>query len=212
MTATRVLFVTSPSPQTELFVEYLQETLQCVVEACHHEASIPSSSCLVLIDSTQCSLAQMMRWSHIDKIAAFNVEHEDDAISLLLNIPFSGIFYRQDSLLQISKGIGKILDGENWLTRNIMQTLIRHYRQQQQIAFQPVMGLTQRELEILSLIASQQSNADIAHRLILSQHTVKSHLYNIFRKIRVHNRHQAIQWAHDHLNLYIPKRTTEPES
>ena len=63
------------------FVEYLQETLKCVVEACHHEAPLPSSPCLVLIDSTQCSLAQMMRWSHIDKIAAFNVEHEDDAIS-----------------------------------------------------------------------------------------------------------------------------------
>lgn len=153
-----------------------------------------------------------MRWSHIDKIAAFNVEHEDDAISLLLNIPFSGIFYRHDSLEQISKGIGKILENENWLTRNTMQTLIRHYRQQLQIAFQPVMGLTQRELEILSLVASQQSNADIAHRLMLSQHTVKSHLYNIFRKIRVHNRHQAIQWAHEHLNFYIPKRTTEPES
>ncbi|MGO2416076.1 MAG: response regulator transcription factor, partial [Cobetia crustatorum] len=79
-------------------------------------------------------------------------------------------------------------------------------------AFHPVMGLTQRELEILSLISSQQSNSDIAQRLMLSQHTVKSHLYNIFRKIRVHNRHQAIEWAHEHLNFYIPQRSSHPET
>lgn len=212
MSSIRILFVTAPSPQTELFVDYLREKLQCDVEACDHEAPLPSAPCLALIDSAQCNLTQMIRWGGVDKIAAFNVEHIDDAVSLLLNIPFIGIFYRHDSLSQISQGIEKILNNEIWLTRSMMQTLIRHYRQQQQIAFHPVMGLTQRELEILSLISSQQSNSDIAQRLMLSQHTVKSHLYNIFRKIRVHNRHQAIEWAHDHLNFYIPQRSSHPET
>ena len=212
MSSTRILFVTVPSPQTELFVDYLREQLQCEVEACDREATLPSIPCLALIDSAQCNLSQMTRWGGVDKIAAFNVEHIDDAVSLLLKIPFIGIFYRHDNLSNISKGIEKIIEGEVWLTRYMMQTLIRHYRQQQKIAFQPVMGLTQRELEILTLIASQQSNIDIAQRLILSQHTVKSHLYNIFRKIRVHNRHQAIEWAHQHLNLYIPRQSSHPET
>ncbi|AOM02682.1 LuxR C-terminal-related transcriptional regulator [Cobetia marina] len=216
MQTTKVLFVTALSPQTELFVDYLHEQLQCSVEACDREADTPATPNLVLIDSAQCDLAKMTHWSSLSRSAAFNVEHEDAAIALLLHVPLNGIFYRHDNLSQISQGIKAMLDEEIWLSRKLMQSLIRHYRQQQQIAFQPVMGLTQRELEILSLIATRQSNVDIAQRLNLSQHTVKSHLYNIFRKIRVHNRHQAIEWAHEHLNLYLPQhaphRSPNPET
>ncbi len=52
-------------------------------------------------------------------------------------------------------------------------------------------NLTQREKEILALITEGKSNPEIAEALIISIHTVKAHIENIFRKLNVHNKVQA---------------------
>ncbi|MEV4249301.1 response regulator transcription factor [Streptosporangium canum] len=56
----------------------------------------------------------------------------------------------------------------------------------------PFPELTQREREILDLLASGKSNAEIARRLFLSQKTVKNHLTSIFAKLQVADRTQAV--------------------
>lgn len=55
--------------------------------------------------------------------------------------------------------------------------------------------LTERQIEILALIAVRATNEDIADRLCISHHTVKPHLYKIFKKINVPNRVRAALWA-----------------
>jgi two-component system, NarL family, response regulator DegU len=55
--------------------------------------------------------------------------------------------------------------------------------------------LTMRELEVLQLIAKGLSNQEIASHLFLSEKTVKNHLTNIFRKIDVNDRTQAVLYA-----------------
>ncbi len=64
---------------------------------------------------------------------------------------------------------------------------------------QDVSGLTQREVEILDLIATGFSNQQIADELFISPHTVKTHLHNIFKKINVKRRLQAALWAAQNL-------------
>ncbi|MGL5284056.1 MAG: LuxR C-terminal-related transcriptional regulator, partial [Plesiomonas shigelloides] len=59
--------------------------------------------------------------------------------------------------------------------------------------------LTFREKEILEQLRSGASNMEIASMLFVSEHTIKSHLYNLFRKINVRNRTQAIYWAEENL-------------
>jgi DNA-binding NarL/FixJ family response regulator len=59
-------------------------------------------------------------------------------------------------------------------------------------------GLTQREAEILSMIARGMTNPDITGELCLSAHTVKSHVNRIFAKTRSADRAAAIRYAHDH--------------
>ncbi|WP_226663360.1 response regulator transcription factor [Microbulbifer aggregans] len=59
--------------------------------------------------------------------------------------------------------------------------------------------LTKREQEILAHLTTGDANSIIASRLHLSEHTVKNHMYNIFRKIGVKNRLQASNWAKMHL-------------
>lgn len=57
------------------------------------------------------------------------------------------------------------------------------------------MGLTPREFEVLEQIAIGASNRDIAQRLFISESTVKNHVTNIFRKLSVTDRTQAVLYA-----------------
>jgi DNA-binding CsgD family transcriptional regulator len=61
-----------------------------------------------------------------------------------------------------------------------------------------VHGLTERELEVLRLVAAGSSNREIAASLVVSEHTVARHLQNIFRKLRVSSRTAATAFAFEH--------------
>jgi DNA-binding NarL/FixJ family response regulator len=60
----------------------------------------------------------------------------------------------------------------------------------------PAVGLTDRELSILRLVAEGLSNLDIASRLYVTEQTVKFHLSNIYRKLGVGNRTEATRYAY----------------
>jgi len=62
----------------------------------------------------------------------------------------------------------------------------------------PPAGLTSREAEVLTLLASGLSNAEIAQRLFLSNHTVKTHINRIFAKTGARDRAQAVRFAYQH--------------
>ena len=59
----------------------------------------------------------------------------------------------------------------------------------------PYEELTQRELEVLQLAADGLSNGDIAEKLVIAEKTVKNHIANIFSKLQVNDRTQAILYA-----------------
>ncbi len=59
-------------------------------------------------------------------------------------------------------------------------------------------GLSKREMDVLLLIAEGHSNQEIADKLFVSLNTIKTHLSNIFSKLNVQRRTQAVQKARDH--------------
>jgi DNA-binding NarL/FixJ family response regulator len=59
-------------------------------------------------------------------------------------------------------------------------------------------GLTNREIEVLRLIAGGLSNTEIARTLVLSNATIKSHINHIFAKTGVRDRGQAVRYAYEH--------------
>ncbi len=65
-------------------------------------------------------------------------------------------------------------------------------------------GLTAREVEVLRLLAGGRANKEIAAELVVSIHTVERHLANIYRKIVVHNRAGAINYALQHELIETP--------
>lgn len=67
------------------------------------------------------------------------------------------------------------------------------------VASQPGAGrLTEREIEVLRLVAAGQSNRQIAASLVVSEHTVRRHLQNIFARLDVNSRAAATAYAYQH--------------
>jgi DNA-binding NarL/FixJ family response regulator len=97
------------------------------------------------------------------------------------------------------KGVRAVLDGELWLSREIMIKCILEGTNESEPSRRRTEDLTQRQTEILAQVAVGASNDEIAERLCISSHTVKTHLYHIFKKINVPNRLQAALWAAKHL-------------
>jgi len=116
-----------------------------------------------------------------------------------------GFFYEHDPMDMLLKGILAVLKGELWLSREIASKCILEGKGQDQSSQESRTILTPRQVEILALVAVGASNEDIADRLCISRHTVKTHLYKIFKKIDVPNRLQGALWAAKNLEHIIPK-------
>lgn len=110
-----------------------------------------------------------------------------------------GFFYEHDPLDKFMKGVQAVLDGKLWLSREMMTKCIFEETDNDKPSKKICEELTERQTEILAMIAVGATNEEIADRLCISPHTVKTHLYKIFKKINVPNRVQAALWAAKHL-------------
>ncbi|OEF28481.1 hypothetical protein A1QC_05470 [Vibrio rumoiensis 1S-45] len=111
----------------------------------------------------------------------------------------AGYFYQDDTMDKVLLDTKAMISGKNRLPRALLIELFEHWqtisRQSHNTVMKAKLSLTRRELEILEHLQIGHSNLDIADNLFVSEHTIKSHLYRIFRKISVNNRRQAINWA-----------------
>jgi DNA-binding NarL/FixJ family response regulator len=129
--------------------------------------------------------------------AFFNVEPDDPTESEAVRRGIRGIFYIDDDTFTVEKGLSLMIEGEVWVSRRVLlQTVVSSgggYASQRDSAERE--QLTRRETEILAMICVGASNDDIADKLYISTNTVKTHIYNIYKKIHVPNRTQAALWA-----------------
>ncbi|HCG7374867.1 LuxR C-terminal-related transcriptional regulator [Vibrio parahaemolyticus] len=136
---------------------------------------------------------------HVDATVLINAEPNLRIESLLTWSNLKGLFYFEDDFDKVMMGLKGILNGENWLSRDILNQLIGYLLSLNntvgELETKLEMELTRREMQVLSALCQGGSNLDIADSLFVSEHTVKSHLYSIFRKLEVKNRMQAITWA-----------------
>jgi two-component system NarL family response regulator len=59
----------------------------------------------------------------------------------------------------------------------------------------PTPKLTEREMEVLTLVAKGMANKDIARQLFISENTVKNHVRNMLEKLQLHSRMEAVVYA-----------------
>lgn len=129
--------------------------------------------------------------------ALFNVgnQHKHQIEERAIQKRIDGVFFENTPLPLFKKGIQSILAGDQWFSRkSLLQIIRREDAPEPELAsFRPPL-LTKREVEILRILTTGASNDQIARHLHISRHTVKTHVYNIFRKIEVDNRFQASAW------------------
>jgi len=110
---------------------------------------------------------------------------------------------RSRELLDQLRGLAR---GEAPISRRMAARILEEVRGQTE-AFAPEEELTAREMEVLELVASRLSNAEIADRLTVSEHTVKNHMKSILSKLHLHSRHQAAAYGVARGWLPRPPRT-----
>ncbi|MGD2186813.1 MAG: response regulator transcription factor [Desulfobacterales bacterium] len=199
--------------QNELMAWYLQENTGLIC-ACSKKLNVDSISdppaektVLILMDCLGNNLNSL--WSTIRSfydsghkgyyIALFNMATGQPFGNDLVKKGVRGIFYNNDPLPNLAKGVPAILNGELWYSRKDLMKCLLDSDTDSDFALESKGLLTSREKEILILIASGISNTQIAEQLSISRNTVKTHLYNIYNKIKVPNRLQAALWAAKHL-------------
>jgi DNA-binding NarL/FixJ family response regulator len=98
---------------------------------------------------------------------------------------------------ELRRAIDAAQRGEVMLCPIIAKKVLEHVARESQPeeAGLPYEQLTQRELEVLQLAADGLSNKEIAARLVISEKTAKNHIANIFSKLQVNDRTQAILYA-----------------
>jgi DNA-binding NarL/FixJ family response regulator len=103
----------------------------------------------------------------------------------------------------ISKTVHPVALGT--LLREISQgNVVHRFQPRKAASTQETCPLTDRELEILRLVAEGATNNQIARELWVTEQTVKFHLSNTYRKLGVANRTQATRYAHIH-DLVVPR-------
>jgi DNA-binding NarL/FixJ family response regulator len=84
--------------------------------------------------------------------------------------------------------------GEAAISRRLAARILDEIRGQSEPSG-PEEDLTARELEVLELVVARLTNAQIAERLVVSEHTVKNHMKSILAKLHLRNRRQAAAYG-----------------
>jgi DNA-binding NarL/FixJ family response regulator len=123
---------------------------------------------------------------------------DDDSVSAAMRAGARGYLLKGASQDEIVRALRSVASGEAIFGPAIAQRVISYFARSGGLAGATAFPeLTQRENEVLELIAQGRPNASIARHLFLSEKTVRNHVSNIFAKLQVADRAEAIVRARD---------------
>jgi DNA-binding NarL/FixJ family response regulator len=134
------------------------------------------------------------------RVLVLTVHDEDTYVFALIQAGASGYLLKNAAGNDLVDAIRTVASGKPWLQPEIAMRLMTaaagpsHERQDNDSAGL-VEPLTAREIEVLKLLAGAASNKEIADRLVISTRTVETHLANVYGKLAVRGRTEAMLWA-----------------
>jgi NarL family two-component system response regulator LiaR len=121
--------------------------------------------------------------------------HEDEHIFPALKAGALSYILKDVSAEELSSVVRKAAVGEAILHPRVAARVIKELQGKREDALNPFTELSERELEVLKLIADGMSNAEMAAKLVLSEKTIKGHVSNILSKLHLVDRTQAAVYA-----------------
>lgn len=123
------------------------------------------------------------------RILTLSMHNEKGMIQTLMDAGADGYILKNSSKEELEKGIRTVYAGQTFFSTDVTMSLLNQSTEitKQADLPQEVQELTERELEILKLVAEGYSNKEIGERLFISHRTVDTHRTNLMKKMDVHN-------------------------
>ena len=93
---------------------------------------------------------------------------------------------------RLAHAIRRVAHGERYLDGAIRQALFEHGQAKKQVATRPVIVLSNREQEVLELMATSMTYKEIAEQLVIGEETVRTYVKRVLAKLEQPNRTQAV--------------------
>jgi DNA-binding NarL/FixJ family response regulator len=133
------------------------------------------------------------------RIIMLTISDEEGDLYEAIKAGATGYLLKEISIDEVATAIRAVAGGQSLISPAMASklltefaTLIKRDGDRQQL---PAPRLTERELEVLRLVARGLNNRDIAKQLFISENTVKNHIRNILEKLQLHSRMEAVVYA-----------------
>ncbi len=203
-----------PWLKNHLLSFYLQEKTgsECIISDSLNDiqqakASLAKSSNLLLWDAqgvpADWILNQLQNNTLLREftVALFDLDKDGQLEPTALQMGVMGFFYQNDSPARITRGLKHICEGNALVSPGALYQCLFGSPHRRPTQITSCHALTKREEDVLRLMTHGYRNAEIANELSISPNTVKTHLYQAFKKIKVGSRMLAAQWVSNNLQL-----------
>ena len=133
------------------------------------------------------------------KIIMLTISDEEADLYDAIKAGASGYLLKEISIEEVAAAIRAVHEGQSLISPSMASKLLSEFAsmikrtdERQQV---PTPRLTDREMEVLRLVAKGLNNRDIAKQLFISENTVKNHIRNILEKLQLHSRMEAVVYA-----------------
>ncbi|HJY24846.1 MAG TPA: response regulator transcription factor [Actinomycetes bacterium] len=133
------------------------------------------------------------------KIVMLTVSEDEADLYEAIKAGASGYLLKEISIEEVATGLRAVAGGQSLISPSMaakllteFSTMMKRGDEGQQV---PAPRLTERELDVLKLVARGLNNRAIATQLFISENTVKNHIRNILDKLQLHSRMEAVVYA-----------------
>ena len=140
------------------------------------------------------------------RIIMLTVSDEEGDLYEAVKNGASGYLLKDSSIEEVAQAIRVVAEGQSLISPSMAVKLIDEFKEMSRTDRDqvPTPRLTDRELEVLRLVAKGLNNREAAKELYISENTVKNHVRNILDKLQLHSRMEAVMYAVREKLLDIP--------
>ncbi len=131
------------------------------------------------------------------KIIMLTVSDEEDDLYEAVKAGAAGYLLKEISIEEVAEAIRAVVTGQSLISPSMASKLLTEFSNLAKQAEQKMIvpRLTERETQVLRLVAKGLSNREIGEELFISENTVKNHVRNMLEKLHLHSRMEAVVYA-----------------
>ncbi|THV18789.1 response regulator transcription factor [Nocardioides caeni] len=129
------------------------------------------------------------------RVLILSASGEQDDVLAAVKAGATGYLVKSASREELLSAVRRVAGGDTVFTPGLAALVLGEFRRMNEPATPPGERLTERETEILRMVAKGLSYRQIAERLVLSHRTVQNHVQNTLRKLQMHNRVQLTRYV-----------------